>query len=282
MTFKTLLIAAGLMTVTSFSATAMDITIEDNLTGGGFSYIGKAKDAQHGQGIDVIGGDAYEIYSMVISRTDAGIMTVTIDTNFVDYNTQQNINFGDLFMSTTGWNPTGNAADGYQDDNAYTTGTTWDYVYDLNGARNMKGDGSANYTETNTTSARLRELAAYDMSNPADADNFKYGTGRRTIDSGDHLYLAKNDAFGNTVNAGGQHDVSININPSQSYLQFVFDVSGTALHTADQIAFHWAMSCANDIIEGEANFNVPEPAALGLLILGLTGVAFTRRRRQAR
>jgi len=43
----------------------------------------------------------------------------------------------------------------------------------------------------------------------------------------------------------------------------------------DSMGLRWQMTCANDIIEGNAN--VPEPMTLGLLSLGLLGGAIRKR-----
>jgi len=276
MTFKKIFLTAGIIVASAISASATEIIVDNapgvpNGTAGAFSYIGKGSSNDH------MGGDAYDIYSMAVSRVN-GMMTVKINTKFVNYNTQSNIDFGDLFMSTEGvnggpvWDPTGNAGNGYtgnNGDNAFTTGTQWDYVYDLGGAgRQLTGNN------INNSSAQLHELNDYDLNDASDEDNFKYGTSR---DPGTHLYRVEDEsaAYANSFGGG-----SVETSTSNNYLQFVFDVSGTQLATAEQIAFHWTMSCANDIIQGVADFSkkVPEPAAVGLLLLGLTGIGFARRR----
>ncbi|MBL4802321.1 MAG: PEP-CTERM sorting domain-containing protein [Emcibacter sp.] len=258
MTFKKLFIAAGIFAAGTFSAAASDIIV-DNLGGGNYSYIG------HGSSDDHLGGRNYDVYSMEVTRSDAGIMTVRINTRFVAYNDQDYV-FGDLFMSTTGWNPTGNASNGYQADNAFNTGTQWDYVYDLNGARDQTGD------DFDTSSASLHALNG--------TNDFEYGTYRG---NDEHLYRVGENAKDGKI-AGGSVETNVDYNnKSNSYLEFVFNVSNTDLASAQQIAFHWTMSCANDIIEGVIHFagnKVPEPAALGLLLLGLTAVGFARRRKQ--
>lgn len=269
MTLRKTLLAAGMIAFSGLPVLASDIILDNvsggptnNGTPGGFTYIGKGSSDDH------MGGSKYDVYSMEVDRSDAGILTVKINTKFVDYN-NQNYVFGDLFMSTTGWDPTGNAADGYQDDNAFTTGTKWDYAYDLNGARHMTGNN------TDNSSARLVELNDYNLNNANDADNFKYGSSRG---NDEHFYrLRSSSAVASTIGGG-----SVQTSTTNNYLKFVFDVSGTDLATAEQIAFHWTMSCANDIIEGTVDFasKVPEPAALGLLLIGLTGVGFARRRKQ--
>ncbi len=74
------------------------------------------------------------------------------------------------------------------------------------------------------------------------------------------------------------------------YLEFKVDLAGTTLLTAiqdsGQLAFHWGMTCANDVIEGSVNYEglvppsqVPEPTALSLLGLGLGLMGFRFRPR---
>ena len=257
-------------------AQASDIII-DNASGtregtpGGFSYIGQGNSKDH------MGGRNFDIYNMVVSRSDQGLMRVRINTGFVDINAThqggRKFYYGDLFMSTTGWNPTGNPADGYQGDNAFNTGTKWNYVYDLNGARYKKG------SFTDTRSARLGKLADYDMNEESSRKRFVYGSDRYDEDRDvSHLYRAGRNAVSNKFGQG-----SVEANTSDNYLEFIFDVTGTELASAQQIAFHWTMSCANDVIEGVVNFGnkVSAPALVSLFLLGLGGIAFTRRQRQS-
>ena len=61
-------------------------------------------------------------------------------------------------------------------------------------------------------------------------------------------------------------------------ITFGLDVSGTSLQGASSIGIHWAMTCGNDTIEGA--YDVPEPASIILMLLGvafLFGIAQRRR-----
>ena len=55
-------------------------------------------------------------------------------------------------------------------------------------------------------------------------------------------------------------------------ITFVVNLANTGLQAAildGTIAFHWAMSCANDVIEG---YKVPAPGILLLMAMGLFGI----------
>jgi hypothetical protein len=60
-------------------------------------------------------------------------------------------------------------------------------------------------------------------------------------------------------------------------LTYTFDIS--FLTNPDEIGFHWAMYCGNDVIEGQSS-RVPEPGTLFLLCFGLAGLTGMKRSRR--
>ncbi|MAU41446.1 MAG: hypothetical protein CMF31_07475 [Kordiimonas sp.] len=249
-------VAMGLATG---SAQAGTVNIADNYIGGW--------DGSNPR--DSIGGSNYNIHNMTVNRTGS-LMTVKIYTNFVDHNNRSTGNYhdyGDLFMSvkssgdSAAWTPYGSAP--YKYDHFYkSSSTTWEYAYDLNGARNDRG------SFTDNSSARLVQVT-----NPDSSSSFSFGSAR----SGKQIIMVRS---GTVLNANKTHQVQANT--SDDYLKMVFDVSGTSLATASQIAFRWQMTCANDIIEGVAHFgsSVSEPAVAALTLVGLTGLGAMRRRKK--
>ena len=77
--------------------------------------------------------------------------------------------------------------------------------------------------------------------------------------------------------------VWVSVDLHQHLIVFNFDVAGTALATANQIAFRWTTTAGNDIIEGVAGtprsprpVSVPEPSSIIILALGLLLIAQRR------
>ncbi|MFC7048142.1 PEP-CTERM sorting domain-containing protein [Emcibacter nanhaiensis] len=274
---KTFGIAAGLSMAAMSTAQAVDYDIADNLGNHQYSYIGAGSNQDH------IGGGDYDVYGMTVDRADNGMMTVRIYTEFVDHVGQYD--FGDLFMSvqsggdSAAWKPYGSAPY-YQDEfNNNGEDTTWEYAYNINNGSNDPQFG---------------QLVS--INSPMDSDSYQFGTVRYTGGSAnEHVYALDESAHRECAPGQGCQWVkdhyttiggfgTVDKNTSQDYLEFAFDVSGTSLATASQIAFHWTMSCANDIIEGMVEFRPPqvsEPAIFGLLLAGLGGIAYRRRKARA-
>lgn len=265
------------------------------------SYIG----AGHSQ--DVNGASKYDIQSMTVSRTGTW-MTVDIFTNFVGHNDDNSIGFGDLFMAVdennpnaNPWKPAGTNANGYNTDrfagndnngnHIATTNTDWNYAYTLQDwtsgsggdwddrdnlssgkGRLVSGFGNSDLRHSNTSGNRHHQAVGL--------KNSSYNSGN-TQHAYDNIHYA-----GNSSNANGSHWNYgwNNWSAGNGKISFAFDVAGTYLESANQIAFRWAMTCANDIIEGMVKVHtpkpptqVPEPGTILLMLLGLAGISYRRK-----
>jgi hypothetical protein len=272
-------IAAVTFSVLSINAFATDVsgeTIMDN-------YIGA------GHRSDVNGGmSRYDIDKMLVSR-DGTTLSVDIFTSFYDDIGNNGIKLGDLFMAadeeingtaTSPWDPKRNNSHDRFTSTAdkSNTGTNWNYVYDLSGARKFRsGTG---------------ELKSGFSSNQVVNSSYLHGTSSRdnqAVMLADRNSDIVHDSSSWSVDNRASYQKTNPYNSSRSIgygkVSFSFDVSGTALATANQIAFRWAMTCANDIIEGVASFApqgggstpVPEPETIVLMLLAMAGFTYRRK-----
>jgi hypothetical protein len=215
---------------------AQAYTITDNYWGGTPNY--------NYPNQDVIGEyQHFGIDSMDVSLS-GNMMTVTINGPFFSAytsnpNSTNNMQPGDLFISTTGWNPSGTSSDHYSSD-TLTTGTHWGYAFTLG------TEGKGYLYNTANGSVPLTNISGVDP-------------------SGDYIYRT-NQAwrFSSGSNAIGSGSWQI----AGSQLILGFDISNMPL--GNSIGLHWAEQCGNDVIEGSAP--VPEPTALLFLGSGLVGL----------
>lgn len=226
----------------------------------------------------------YDVDTMFISRVGT-TLNIDIFTAFYNNIGQNGIDLGDLFLAAdvanndTGsspWNPTTNSpyyGDQFSSTSNSNTGTNWNYAYSLGDTRDTRSgvgelrDFNSNQLVDTANGRNYREGQAVTVNNNGSYNS--YGTSSWNVDNS-YSYAKR---VGNTNNGYGK-------------VSFSFDVTGTALATANQIAFRWSMTCANDIIEGLASFapqpgggstTVPEPSTVVLMLLAMAGLIYRRK-----
>jgi len=211
---------------------------------------------------NTIEGFGYDISGMDVSILN-GTLTVIIYSNKDNYFGKWLLNKsayapGDLFLSTTGWNPLETSTDtftngkrNYNSDGA-GVGTSWDFVVALE-----------NVLTANKGTSNLYSTAAAN-------GNISYGTLRNAQEA---YFSPSTNAT--SVGTGVWEIVSpTNANP---YLLITTSLTNE-MQNVREWGLHWTMECANDVIEGSFS-PVPEPATVLLFGAGLAGLAAFGRRR---
>ena len=208
-------------------------------------------------------GFGYDISGMDVSILN-GTLTVKIysdrDNYFYNWLSKSTSAFapGDLFLSTTGWNPLASSTDtstngepNHNTDGA-GVGTSWDFVVALEGV-STSTKGTSNLYSTATANGNI----SYGTLRNAQEAWFSPSIGATSVGSGDWQIVSSDNA-----------------NP---YLLITTSLT-TEMQNVREWGLHWTMECANDVIEGSFS-PVPEPATALLFGAGLAGLAAFGRRR---
>ena len=229
----------------------------------------------------------YDTTWMQVEKTingSQGSLSINVKSNFIGYDSK--FKLGDLFLMDgadyqTASSCLGNTARGC-DENSYSLGTNkWEYAFDLGldlgdtGIRNSETDysGSGMLRDIDTNGNVTKYSSDYHQSVNTSSQLSKHVRSWQIVD-------VKGTNSG--VGVGGNWNTDV----ASQLLTMSFDISGTTLMDADQIALRWAMSCANDIIEVVTNFktptSVPEPSTLFLMILAGFGLFVFRQKKGIR
>lgn len=247
-------------TLAGLSMASQAYTVTDTYVGGD----------DHGHG-DVIGRtDLFDITGADVSFSGTNV-TVDIYTNFANTSAIGSypslthnglgIGVGDLFLSNS-YSPNGSASNGYLSDSA-ANGNLWTYGLAIDDAYSEVGGSASLYALSGTTNDANAELSQ---------DYLKAGVYR----TGQEVAVDEASQTTSVVNTTGSWSVDL----TAKKISFSFDAAGTNLFDSGDLAFHWAMLCGNDVIEGvvDAPAQVSEPSVLALFGLGLFGLGLARRR----
>jgi hypothetical protein len=152
---------------------------------------------------------------------------------------------GDLYISSTGWQPSNSSGTNFQFD-TFTATEGWDYVVRF----------------VNPTAGAPVSSAIY---------SFNPSNGLQWTNAGSGYVYRQGQAWQGGYGSLVSNDVTISLSANSLVIDF------PSLGEPDALGYHWTMRCGNDVVEGGAP--VPEPGTILLLGTGLIMVAVLGKRR---
>ncbi|GAX60657.1 carbamate kinase [Candidatus Scalindua japonica] len=249
---------------------------------------------------DVIGSFDFQIENAEVTFVKGTSLSIKINTGFITsgigtygagdtYNlTDQTKNasipddadgkgmgIGDLFLAEV-WNPAGN--DPHHILDSHSTGTEWEKA--------IKFDTFSDHWNADLSGGGHRDASLVDLSKGFKDNNNNAYISSELLSGGiyrhdQEVMVTQDTNEWEVVKSAG---VDINLTnatkPDFGMIEFTIDdLAGTGMETWNTLAFHFTMSCANDVIEG----SVPEPSLellFGISLVGLVGVGAVRRIKQ--
>lgn len=202
---------------------------------------------------DVIGDpDYFDVSQMAVNYDPfTENLSICIASAYFDNVGKYGTTLGDLFISDDGWKPFGITP--YYFDNMLVEGEDWEYaiVFDDHTANSgligLHAIDKSDIIMSNSLNNSHVDYRKFQEVMVKDKVSEALETGTWFID-GENLYLE--------INAS--------------------EILGAG--DIEALGFHWTMSCANDVIEGEAAM-VPEPSTLILVATGFMGMLAMRARK---
>ena len=266
------------------------------------TYIGALPPSGYG---DVVSNSPTDTNSLFeIKRVDGTLTTTGASTASLTLSVYTNYNaslpaalgttFGDLFLtSALDWHPMGpGAAPSYVNDQLDplgATGSKWDYALVLGNTFDARGDGQSSSGGAELYTIDNGDIqTSYDGSLTCPSSNFRcyqpveYKGGGVDKGIGGSFTVASNPG-GTVGSADGLYLLTFVID-NISTLGFGNNLTGY------EVAFSWAMTCSNDVIQGllsfapptDENRPVPLPAAFPLFAFAVGGLGVAGRWRKRR
>jgi hypothetical protein len=244
-------------------AYAGSFTIDDTWSNAGTFWGGEYDGQTWKTNRDIIGSVADFEVSSIVANTSSTQLSFKIYSQYFDNIGLQPLGFtsgiqlGDLFLSSTGWNPNTYGVHNQYDN--YVNGETWEYALVLS-------DHTGSTTAGNLSLQRIDDIGTIVNSNSIHtAGDIRWGQEVQYKPGTTGALF--NGSWAKGLDSGGDY--------------LLMTIGGTGFDTlglVDGFGLHWTMSCGNDVIEGMAP--VPEPATMLLFGTGLAALTGLRLRRK--